>query len=209
MMDKMSKIIKTRDYLVPSLLLNQYKKLKMTSDEVVLIIYLINQKDSNFNSAKIEKDLNFTKEEVLNTISELSSKDVLKLETLKINNSLTEVINLDPLYEKLAFNMLNIEEESKPSNIFSIFEEEFGRTLSSMEYSIINGWLSDDFSEDIILAALKEAVYNNVSNLRYIDVILYEWRKKGIKKPEDITSKKNKKEEKVVVLDDYNWLDEN
>ena len=109
----------------------------------------------------------------------------------------------------MSFNYINNKEEKKPSNIYAQFENQFGRTLSSMEYEIINGWLSQDFSEEIILLALKEAAYNNVNNLKYIDVILYEWRKKGIKNKDDlINSRTARKEGKVVKLDDYNWLDE-
>ena len=107
------------------------------------------------------------------------------------------------------FNYISNKEPKKPSNIYAKFEEQFGRTLSSMEYEIINGWLSQEFSEEIILLALKEAAYNNVSNLKYIDVILYEWRKKKINSKEDLIKDKTaRKDGKVVKLDDYNWLDE-
>jgi DNA replication protein DnaD len=48
-----------------------------------------------------------------------------------------------------------------------------------------------------------------INNLKYIDVILYEWRKKGIKNKDDlIRERTTRKEGKVVKLDDYNWLDE-
>ena len=49
-----------------------------------------------------------------------------------------------------------------------------------MEYEIINAWLLKGFSEELVLGALKEAVYNGVSSLRYIDKILFEWQKKAI-----------------------------
>ena len=100
-------------------------------------------------------------------------------------------------------------EENDSSNLFNTFEEEFGRTLSPMEYSIINGWISDNFSEELILEALKEATYNNVSNLRYIDRILYEWRKKGLKNKNAVererTNYRKKKSSNLEVFD-YDWL---
>ena len=34
--------------------------------------------------------------------------------------------------------------------------------------------------------SVKEAVFNGVSNLRYIDKILYEWGKAGIKNVNDV-----------------------
>ena len=55
--------------------------------------------------------------------------------------------------------------------------------------------------EETIKEALKEAVLNNVRNFKYIDKILYDWSKKGIKN--------RIKEENKQELFDYNWLDEN
>ena len=63
--------------------------------------------------------------------------------------------------------------------------------------------------EEIIKEALKEATYNGVSNLRYIDKIIYEWNKKGYKTVEEIRNNKFKKEEKVNTFFECDWLDEN
>ena len=98
-----------------------------------------------------------------------------------------------------------------------MIEKEFGRTLSPIEYEIIKAWLDNNISEDIIKEAVMEATYNGVSNLRYIDKILYEWEKAGIHTVEDVESmrkKRNKKNEKEkdsdIDLDivDWNWFDE-
>ena len=50
-----------------------------------------------------------------------------------------------------------------------------------MEVEIIKEWLHDGNSEELIKEALKEAIYNNARNLKYIDRILFNWRTKGIK----------------------------
>ena len=116
------------------------------------------------------------------------------------------------MYTKLGYFIVN-EEEIKAedsNNIFTVFESEFGRTLSPIEYQIINGWLEDQLSEEMIIEALKEATYNGVSNLRYIDKILYEWRKKGYQTKSDIEANRNNfnKKEPKKELFDYNWLDD-
>ena len=55
----------------------------------------------------------------------------------------------------------------------------------------------------------KEAVYNGVNNLRYIDKILFEWNKKGYKKSEDIVRSKNSKDDDYIEeIYDYDWLNE-
>ena len=105
---------------------------------------------------------------------------------------------------------LDTKEEDSNSNIFSLFEKEFGRTLSPMEYEIINAWFDSGYSEELITLALKEATYNGVSNLRYNDKIIYEWGKKGIKTKEDVEKdrKKFKSNSKKKELFDYDWLND-
>ena len=153
-----------------------------------------------------------TLNEVMAAMEDMSSKGITKLELKKIGNIRNEYINLDGLYEKLAFKILNKEEE-KTTSIYDIFETEFGRTISPMEYEIINAWIENGTSEETIILALKEATYNGVSNLRYIDKIISEWSKKGIKTREDVEKSrmnfKQKKENKPKndILD-YDWLND-
>ena len=80
-----------------------------------------------------------------------------------------------------------------------------------MEYEIVKAWIDSGYSFEIIKEAVKEATFNGVSNLRYIDKILYEWNKKGIKTIEDVeknrTKRQEEKKEKVEVFE-YNWLED-
>ena len=128
-----------------------------------------------------------------------------------------EIISLDDFYNKLT--CLTIGDISKDSdvtdsNVFELIEKEFGRTLNATEYEIIKAWLENNYNEELIKEALGEATRNNVSSIRYIDKILYEWNKKGINSVDDL-NKKNKPVEKDdgdVDIDteifDWNWLDE-
>ena len=86
----------------------------------------------------------------------------------------------------------NLKENKTSTSLFEMFEQEFGRTLSPMEYEIINGWINDNFSEELIIEALKEATFNGVSSLRYIDRILLEWKKKNIKTKQDVQKTQKK-----------------
>lgn len=59
--------------------------------------------------------------------------------------------------------------------IYNQFEHEFGRLLTPMEKEIINDWKKTR-SEDLIIRALKQSVYNGVTgSFRYIDKILQRW----------------------------------
>lgn len=79
------------------------------------------------------------------------------------------------------------ESRSAHANLFTVFEEEFARPLSPMECENISLWLDKDkLSESMIMLALREAVFNNKVNFRYIDKILLEWKSKNLQTIEDV-----------------------
>ena len=148
------------------------------------------------------------------TLSE-SKKKVVKND----KGLMEEVVLLDEFYNKISLLMMeevNQVSKSDNSNIFEIIEKEFGRTLSPIEYEIIKAWLDNNISEELIKEAIKEATYNGVSNLRYIDKILYEWGKIGIKSAKDVENnrkKRNKAKDDVsndvdIDIVDWDWFDD-
>lgn len=75
---------------------------------------------------------------------------------------------------------------SRRKDLFTVFESEFARPLSPMEYETIVGWLDQDkYSDSLIMTALKEAVFAGKVHFRYIDRILMEWSRNGVKTPEE------------------------
>ena len=211
MPEKVMDLIKNGNFTFPKILLFNYQKLKINESQLILLIYLMNLKDTEFNPNNITKDLKMQLTDVLTNIDVLTNLNLIKIDLRKIDGVRHEFINIDQLYEKLLYLVINEEKEEIPSNIFSTFETEFGRTLAPMEYEIINSWIDSGYSEELIIAALKEAVYNGVFKLNYIDKILYEWGKKGIKSIQDIEKEKTKfqsKKEEKKELYDYNWLED-
>lgn len=213
MNEKIVSLLKDSTFSFPKLLLLQYKAMNLTEGQLLLLIYLINYYGS-FNPKKIGEDLGISLAQVMEEIGVLSGLGYVKIEMKKIGNVRDEVVNLDGMYEKLAyFITVDTKVEKEVSvDIFSTFESEFGRPLSPMEYEIIHAWLSGDYTEEVVMLALKEAIYNGVTNLRYIDKILHDWNKKGIHTKEDVMkSKKSFQTRKVEnqELFDYDWLNEN
>jgi len=207
-MGQIIELLKSMNYQVSKELLFNYKTINLTERQLIIIIYLINQTSDIYNPKQISNDLKIELNIIFEEINNLCEKNIIKIEMKRINKVLSETINLDLLYEKIAFS-LNAVEEKVESNLYSVFETEFGRTLSPMEYEIINSWKDNGYTEELIILALKEATYNGVSNLRYIDKIIYEWGKKGIKTKEDV--EKNRKQFKnsnttKKELFDYDWL---
>ena len=206
MLGKVIDILKDNQFYIPSILLKNYRNLNITDSELIILIYLINS-DKTFNPKKISTDLNFELNETMSLIASLTDKGIIKIDV--INKKVREeIFNLDELYNKLSFLIIN-GKETKSSNIFDVFEKEFGRTLSPMDYEIISDW-QKDFDDNLILLALKEAVFNNVNNLRYIDKIIRDWSKKGIKTEQDVINDRKKFESKKSnkKLFDYDWLNE-
>ena len=206
MLGKLTDILKNEPFYVPNILFKNYRKLNITDSELIILIYLINA-DNTFNPKQITKDLNFKLNETMDLINSLIEKNIIKIDI--VNKKVREeIINLDELYNKLAFIIID-GKEKKSNNLFDVFEKEFGRTLSPMDYEIISDW-QKDFDDKLILLALKEAVFNNVTNLRYIDKIIRDWSKKGIKTEEDVINDRKKFESKKSnkKLFDYDWLNE-
>lgn len=104
-----------------------------------------------------------------------------------------------------------IKENNNKKNIYEIFEEEFGRTLSPIEYEIIAKMISD-YSEEFIKLALSEAVSRQASSLKYVEKVLLNWKSRNLKTEEEVKNYiKNFNESKSTGSEDreyYRSLDE-
>lgn len=185
---------KTKNFIINENVVKTIKNLDITLKEFLLLLYFINIK-ALLDLNDIKKVLGFNEEEILNTYTSLITKGLIEVKVFKESGVVSEVISLDMFYDKLVMNTKN---EENNTDIYSKFESEFGRSLSPIEYETINRWLENGVSEEIITSALKEAVINGASNLRYIDKIIYEWTKKGVKP----------KEEDYTFIDDFDWLND-
>ncbi len=201
-------IMNTKDIIIPNYLIKYYKKLNLNYEELIFISYLLSfDKEIPFDINKFAIATNIDTMAIMQIISSLTEKKLIELPILKTKEGkMKEYIDLKIIKNKVL--SLIIEEEPKKeinnSNIYSVIEKEFGRTLSPIEYETIKGWLDQNIGEEMIKEALKEAILNGVTNLKYIDKILFEWKRKGIKKAQ----RKVDKKEEVVTIPDYNWWDE-
>ena len=86
-------------------------------------------------------------------------------------------------------------------NNVTIFEEQFGRPLSPIELNIIKDWKESDYSDEMIVKALKEAVKSQVLNFRYVEGILNNWAKNGIKQ----RYVESEQPQRKVPISEYKW----
>lgn len=219
---KLIDIFRQGHIVIPLFLLQHYKELKLEINEFIFLMYLYSLGNKFvFDPLKFSAELNLTTKDVMNYIGILSDKNFISVDVMKNEKGLMEeVVLLDNFYKKLSLitmDEVNQVSRSENSNIFEIVEKEFGRTLSPIEYEIIKAWLDNGMNEELIKEAIKEATYNGVSNLRYIDKILYEWGKNGIKTVSDVVDNRKKrakareKETSDVDIDeivDWDWFDD-
>ena len=194
--------------IIPNYFIRYYKKFNLENNELLMLIYLLNCNEKLIlDNKKISKDLYLEENEVLNIISSLIEKNYISIEMSKNNGIIEEYISLDLFYEKINSYLIENDKKDNSSDIYSKFEKEFGRTLSPVEYETINKWIESNIPLELIEAALKEAILSGVNSIRYIDKILFEWNKKGYKTSSDIINK-NKKDEYIEEIYDYDWLNE-
>ena len=203
-------VMVNKNLIIPDYIIKYYSKLNLEGLSFILMIYFINQKENiTFDINKISKDLNLEQSVVLGLINELNEKNYISIEMIKKNGIIEEFISVELFYNKICSLLIESKDENENNDIYSMFEQEFGRVLSPMEYQTINGWLENKIPIDLISAALKESVLSGVNNLRYIDKILFEWNKKGYKKVEDIKQKKdNKDDDYIEEIFDYDWIND-
>lgn len=201
-----------RRFTLSSHLIEVALKNNLTLIEFLLLMYFEDTTDKTFDVKKICEVLNITEQDALKAFNQLLTLNLIEIESSKDkSNKHCEEISLVPIYRTMFENLEQKEQKKKKETIFDMFQKELGRNISPMEYEIINAWLEKGFSEELVEGALKEAVYNGVSSLRYIDKILYEWQKKGYKKmtevEEGITNRRKEKESSLELFD-YNWLED-
>lgn len=203
-------LIKEKDYTFKKLLFKLIKDFDLSLEELLLLVYFINQDKPVFDIKKISLITYLSSNEIMAAFSSLTGKGLVSIKTSKEDGKITEVIDITNTYRAMVSDInINIKKQAT-TNIYTIFEKEFGRPLSPVEYEIIKAWITSGISEELIKGALKEAVFNNVRNLRYIDKILSEWEKKGFKSVDEVDSYLKKKESNnpKQELFDYNWLED-
>lgn len=193
---------------IPYPLLTQYRSLGLNDTEVMLLLQLIafRQVDQDdFPSIDVlEQRLQLPAAEVSKAVRKLMKEGWISIDSFADESSgrQSESYNLSGMYERLAESIaaeqehsrewnaapeeIAVESEVQERNLFIVFETEFARPLSPMECETISGWIDQDqYPEELIRLALKEAVFAGKVHFRYIDRILLEWSRNRVRTVED------------------------
>lgn len=208
MVDKLINVLKEKPIIISSKIFYNYRRLNMNEQDLVVLTFLLNTNENIFNPQNIASSLNIDLKNVMESVDNLVSNNLISIDTIS-DNGVKDFINLNKLYEKLAL-LINEEKKEDNTDIYEIFEKELGRTISPSELAVIADF-TENYSAEIIVLALKEAVFNGARNLRYIDSILKNWNSHGLKTKEDVEKYQRKykveKERKPEIID-YDWLNE-
>ena len=209
---------KEKEYIInwKLLLINYYKNLYLQENEVmvILMIDLCLQRNISFVSPDIlALKMNYSVQEIDKIYASLSSRGyvVNKKEDNKFVTSLDgikDVLMSQFIMEsskKVTSNNENID------NIYSLFENEFGRTLTPFEIDTIRDWIETGFTIDLIKSALGEAVRNKVRSIRYVDRVLLNYRQQEEMKKEGnttISEKWRKNIDETMNIAKTRWVKE-
>ena len=172
------------------LLLENYRKLKLSENEVATIFmidHLISQGNPFVNKDLLSLKMTLDVDEIDKILAKLLTKGMFEYKTVGRNT----VSTLEPLKQKLyrefQLSVSKEEEEQKTTrikeeleNVYTTFEELLGRALSPVEASKIHEWISYGYSDKTIIDALKEALNRDKKaiksvSLRTVDKILLAW----------------------------------
>jgi DNA replication protein len=182
---------------VPVLLLKHYRGLKLSDGEAMLLVHLLSFTEKEHKPfptiEEIQERMSAPPDKVIAALQKLVKNGFVQIDegTDPLSGKKFEVYNLVPLYIKLAERAAAEMEGNLPArpvslspgkdDLYSAFEQEFGRPLTPMELEMITGWIEQDrYPEELIRFALKEAVFAGKLHFRYVDRILVNWRKNKV-----------------------------
>ncbi|HLQ39437.1 MAG TPA: DnaD domain protein [Tetragenococcus sp.] len=224
--------LKSGQTIISNLLIKNYRRLGLNNDEFILWIqlYKYHEKGNDFpDLATIADNMQIDQDEVYQLMDQLVQKKVLTIRSIKDKDGImNDAYDFSLIFKKLELlteqqktQDLQQTLEEKVQTLYQMFEREFGRALSPIEYQRIGQWLDDDhYAPELIQLALKEAVLNQVYSLNYIDRILLSWEKKNIKTKHQVEAEQQKRKRRMLQNEPsrdekelpnvsmHNWLEE-
>lgn len=228
--DRLQTWIEKGNVHISQLFFQFYKELKISDEEAMLLMHVqaFQQAGNHFPTPdEIGARMMCSQKSVTTMLQKLMQQGFIAIEQETANEILTENISLQPLWERLLDcvdqevhqEKIHSQKEME-GQVFQLFEQEFGRFLSPMEIETISMWMDQDgHTPAVIRMALKEAVISQKMSLRYVDRILFEWKKKNIKTSSEVTKHAATFREKNIQIQPstdntakkvkfYNWLED-
>lgn len=177
-MNSYAKLIETHMISFKEVLVLNYKNIGLNEVEAIVLILLYEQKKHTNNAISIKgisKYVTFDDNELSKIIVKLVENGYIDL--ILENN--IEHYSLKPTIDKLGDALERLDKSNSDKDykeeiqlIIADLEKFYGRPLKPNELLIIQNWLNDNFSIEIIKSAVDESIKLNKKNVKYIDCIL-------------------------------------
>ena len=204
------------------LLLENYKKLKLSENELAVILmihHLIDQGNPFINVDLLSIKMTMDIKTIDLTLASLLDKQLIEY----VTQGKKTVTTLEPL-NRILFREFQLtasrEQEDKKSNkvkeeltnIYGQFEKLLERPLAQAEFAKIREWVSLGYSDETIIDALKEALSKGKKStpLRSVDKILVAWSKRDDLEKESLSTKEqqwDKSLEETIRIAKTPWID--
>ena len=191
---------------VHSLLLKSYHALGLSHAEMILMLHIMQSSIVDQHPFPTPEQLSavmgVSVNDVTSLLQQLISAGFLSIDQETVHDIIVERYNWNGWYMKASSwhaqtrrehkqadrrKLHAIKQQDDVAKLFHMFEQEFGRPLSPMEYETISGWIDNDrYSEELITLALKEAVFSGKLSFRYIDRILIDWARHRVNNAEEL-----------------------
>lgn len=224
--------LKNGQTMISNLLIENYHRMGMSNEEFILWLQLYKyHEQGNFfpDLSPIAESMGCSQQEIYRLLNQLVQKQFLVIESKKdAQGVMNDFYGFDIIFEKIDVLLRQQNQQSKEQqleeqskNLYQMFEIEFGRALSPIEYQRIGQWLDEDhYPPELIQLALKEAVLNQAYSLNYIDRILISWERKNITNKMQVEEEQKRRKRQMLQRETtgsdksipkvsmHNWLEE-
>jgi DNA replication protein len=201
---------------IPNLILKYYNKIGITDVQMMIIIQMLRLRTEDLDyypsPERLAQTMTLEVKVISEQVNELFKKEILALSEFFDTGS-NEVLtgyDFEPLFlkvsdiwaftrtkeleetELLLRNPMAENDEAGPyydeNTLYLIetFEKDFGRPLSPMETEQICRWNHDCGGAVFVKEALRRAVMCGKYNFKYINTILFDWKKNNLRSMDDI-----------------------
>ena len=198
-------------FSIPHFFLDHYRELGLNNEDLVLILHILAEPDQSLDALAHRMDLRVADiQQILLKLQKQRLLSVADDTEQKVNGWHQPHFDLSGLMDQLFeiwgilwYQQVNSSGKSKTAvrgpgksgalagpdgstQLTSLFEQELGRPLTDMECGMIGQWASAGWTEELIIEALRRGVSAGIRTFRYLDSILREWEKKGIRTLEEV-----------------------
>ena len=153
------------------LVFSLYPQLSLTPQQLVVVLAILwaEKNSQEINIEKLGELTRLNKEEINSELSALSQKGYL---TIKTKNKKVE-FSLEGLFEGEKQRITALD-----NNLFALFEQEFGRTLSPNELQMLVD-LKSRYKQEELVEALRCALIYDKRSMNYVAKVLSSQAKKN------------------------------